>query len=186
MTIIMRYRTCLQPFFKQSILCVIVFLSFGVDGFSQSAPYAESNFWDKVQFGGGLGLGFGSGFFNATISPTAVYRINNAFSTGAGLNFTYASEKNFYESYVVGASLLALFNPIREIQLSSEFQQSFVSRNYDSRTFFRDEDYWVSALFLGIGFNTGNVTVGIQYDVLFDRERSVFGEAWYPFVRVFF
>lgn len=163
---------------------IIFLLSFSSQ--SQSLYNDNSNFWNQVQFGGGIGLGFGSGFFNATISPTAIYRFNESFSAGTGLNFTYASESNFYESYVIGASALALFNPIREIQLSSEFQQSFVSRNYDSRTLFADEDYWVSALFLGIGFNTGNVTVGIQYDVLFDRERSVFGEAWYPFVRVFF
>lgn len=168
------------------ILIPFIIFSITLNSQSQTLSTNDTNFWDQVQFGGGLGLGFGSGFFNATISPTAIYRFNEKFSAGTGLNFTYASEKNFYESYVVGASALALFNPIREIQLSSEFQQSFVSRNYDSRTFLSDEDYWVSALFLGIGFNTGNVTVGIQYDVLFDRQRSVFGEAWYPFVRVFF
>ena len=139
-----------------------------------------------MRFGGSLGLGFGDGYFNASITPSAVYDFNSYVSAGTAVNFSYVNEKNFFESYVVGISLLGLFNPIPEIQLSVEPQQSYVSRNFDSRTGFPDENYWVSALFLGAGFNAGNVTFGIQYDVLHDPNRSIFIDAWYPFVRVFF
>ncbi|MEM1001226.1 MAG: alpha-ketoglutarate decarboxylase [Bacteroidota bacterium] len=152
---------------------------------SQSLNNNEPNFWDNVRFGGSLGLGFGDGYFNGTITPSAVYDFNRYVSVGTAVNFSYVYERDFFESYVVGISLFGLFNPIPEIQLSVEPQQSFVTRNFDPRTEFADENYWVSALFLGAGFNTGNVTIGIQYDVLHDPGRSIFIDAWYPFVRVF-
>lgn len=153
---------------------------------AQNLNSNEPQFWDHVRFGGALGLGFGDGYFNATVTPSAVYDFNRYVSAGTAVNFSYVYERNFFESYVVGISLLGLFNPIPEIQFSVEPQQSFVSRNFDSRTGFADENYWVSALFLGAGFNTGNVTIGIQYDVLHDPARSIFIDAWYPFVRIFF
>lgn len=146
----------------------------------------SSNFWDNVQFGGGIGLGFGNGYFTGSISPIGVYRFNEYVSTGVGLNFTYADEKNFYNSFVVGGSVLGIFNPTPQIQLSTEFQQSKVNRNFDANVPFEDDNYWVSGLFLGAGYTTGNVTVGIQYDVLYDRDKSIYGDAWFPFVRVLF
>jgi hypothetical protein len=170
---------------KHSIV-FILFLSSAELSHAQT-PYAEEpRFGDKVRFGGSVGLGFGDGFFNASITPSAVYDFNRYISAGTAVNFSYVSERNFYESYVVGISLLGLFNPIPEVQISVEPQQSYVSRNWATSTGEPDENYWVSALFLGAGFNTGNVTIGIQYDVLHDPGRSIFTDAWFPFVRVFF
>lgn len=153
---------------------------------AQSLNNEPSNFWNNVSYGISGGGSFSSGNADATLSPVGVYRFNPYASVGSSLNFAYAKRKNSYESYVIGISLLGIFNPIPEIQLSVEPQQSFVSRNFDSRTEFTDENYWVSSLFLGVGFNAGNVTVGIQYDVLHDPGRSVFIDAWHPFLRVFF
>jgi hypothetical protein len=31
-----------------------------------------------------------------------------------------------------------------------------------------------------------NVTIGARYNVLFDKDKNVYGEAFMPFVRVFF
>lgn len=153
---------------------------------AQSLDSNDISFWDNVRYGGAFGLGFGSGYFDATLSPTAIYNFNQYAAIGSALNFTYAKRDNLYESYVVGISFLGIFSPIPEIQLSVEPQQSFVSRNFAAATTTPDEDYWVGALFLGAGYNMGNVTIGIQYDVLYDQGRSVFSDAWYPFFRVFF
>jgi hypothetical protein len=175
--------------YKHSLpLLISFFLTLGYGTkLEAQAPYNEAyDFWDNVRFGGGLGLGFGNGYFNGSITPTAVYDFNRYVSAGTAINFSYVKERDFFESYVVGFSLMGLFNPIPEVQLSVEPQQSYVSRNYSSRTEFEDENYWVSALFLGAGFNAGNVTFGIQYDVLHDPNRSIFVDAWFPFVRVFF
>ena len=147
----------------------------------------NSSFSDNVRFGGGIGLSFGNEFFSGTLEPSAIYQINPIFAVGAGLNFTYNSQKDFYKSTIIGGTLTALVNPFPNIQLSSEFQQLHVNRKYDNdRPLFNDEKYWSPALLLGIGFQTNHVTVGVRYDVLYDDDKSIYGTAWSPFIRVYF
>ena len=147
-----------------------------------------NQFWEKVQFGGGLGLGIGSGYTDISVMPSAIYNVNEIVAVGMGLQFGYLSSKNYYNSYVYGGSVITLVNPIPEIQLSAELEQVRVNTKYESnnsRPSFSD-NYWNTALFLGAGYRTGNVTIGARYDVLFDDERSLYGSAFMPFVRVYF
>lgn len=149
---------------------------------SQSA----TDFWNHVRFGGGIGLSFGDGFFSGTLAPSAIYEFNRQFALGVGLNGTYNKQKNTYKSTVLGASLIGLFNPIPEIQLSAEFEELNVSRNWDDRFARANENYWYPALFVGVGFRSRNVAVGIRYDVLYDKGKSIYADPWAPFVRVYF
>ncbi|WP_198551081.1 alpha-ketoglutarate decarboxylase [Olleya sp. 1-3] len=148
-------------------------------------PQEKSEFWKNVRFGGGLGLSTGSNFFSATLAPTAIYQFDNAFALGVGLNGTYNKSKNVYKSTILGASILGLYSPIRDIQLSGEFEQNHVNRNFDNPAF-ADDTYWVPSLFIGAGYTTNNVTIGVRYDVLFDDSKSIYANALVPFVRVFF
>ena len=148
----------------------------------------NSAFWDKIQFGGGLGLGIGSGYTDISVMPSAIYNINEIVAVGVGLQFGYLSSKNYYKSYIYGGSVVGLVNPIPEIQLSAELEQVRVNTDYkanNNRPSFSD-DYWNIALFLGAGYRTGNVTIGGRYDILFNNERSLYGSAFMPFVRVYF
>lgn len=146
----------------------------------------QSNFWDHVHFGGGIGLGFGNGFFSGTLAPSAIYQFNPQFALGVGLNGTYNKRKNWYNSTILGGSVMALYNVIPEIQLSAEFEELHVKRNFELDGGNRTDRYWIPALFVGAGFRAGNVTVGIRYDVLYNNGKSVYGNAFVPFVRVYF
>ena len=146
----------------------------------------KSDFWNQVRFGGGLGLNIGNGFFSATITPSGLYEFDNTFSLGLGLNATFNSQKNTYKSTILGGSLIGLANVIPELQLSAEFEQLNVDRNYNVNLNIEDENYWVPALFLGIGYRQGNITLGIRYDVLHDDEQSIYIDPWMPFVRFYF
>lgn len=148
----------------------------------------KDNFWDKVQFGGGLGLGFGSGYTDISVMPSAIYNVNQIVAVGVGLQFGYLNSRNYYESYVYGGSLITLVNPIPEIQLSAELEQLRVNTNYDARNDFPQysDNFWNTALYLGAGYRTGNVTIGARYDVLYDPDRSLYGSGFMPFVRVYF
>lgn len=150
----------------------------------------KSDFWNHVAIGGGVGLSFGSGFFSGTIAPSAIYRFNPQVALGLGLNYTYNEDKDFYRSSIIGASIIGFYNPIREIQLSAEFEQLNVNRNYFNTVLNFDEDYWYPALFLGAGYSirTGKVStaIGIRYDVLYDRNKSIYADPWAPFIRVYF
>lgn len=147
----------------------------------------KSDFWQHVRFGGGIGLGFGDGYFSGTLAPSAIYEFNSQFAMGVGLNGTYNSRKDYYKSFIVGGSLLGLYSPIPQIQLSAEFEELNVNRDWDNRYFLNeDENYWYPALYLGGGYRAQNVTIGLRFDVLYDSDKSIYGTSWMPFVRVYF
>lgn len=160
---------------------IFITLAFSQD----NMPKEKSDFWKHVRFGGGIGLSTGSNLFSATLAPSAIYDFDNQFSLGVGLSGTYFTRKNIFKSTILGGSIISLFNPIQEIQLSGEFEQNHVSRNFDDAAI-QDDEYWIPALFVGAGYRTRNVTIGVRYDVLYDDNKSIYANAWAPFVRVYF
>jgi len=152
---------------------------------SNEISKTKSEFWSKVRLGGGIGLNFGNSYTNIAISPSGVYQFNEQFAGGIGLNGNYSSKKNDFDATVLGASLIGLFKPIREIQLSAEFEQNNV--NYKDKIFNSNTNYWTPALFLGAGYSIGDFgAIGMRYDVLYNDRKSVYGTAFIPFIRVFF
>jgi hypothetical protein len=153
-------------------------------GHAQPSP-RNSVFWDQVQFGGNVGLGFGNNSFNASIAPSAIYQATEQLGLGVGVNFNYAK---FQDAKLVayGGSAISLFNPIRALQLSAEMEQLRVHRVLELDGGNREEQYWSPALFLGIGYGNRNVTLGIRYNVLHDQQKSIYADALMPFVRVYF
>ncbi len=170
---------------------VVFIIFFGLIGDTSIAQVNKnnisSNFWSRVRFGGGFGLSFGDGVFSGTLAPSAIYLFDSQFALGTGLSVTYFERKNLFKSTVLGGSLIGLFNPIPEVQISSELEQLNVNRNYDEAFVTNpDDNYWYSALFLGAGYRSGNFTIGIRYDVLYDEDKSIYADPWMPFIRVFF
>lgn len=151
-----------------------------------NVPTQQNDFWRHVQFGGGIGMSFGSGYTDITISPSAIYNINSIVAVGTSLQFGYVSAKNDYTSTLYGASLIGLINPIPQIQFSAELEEINVHTDYQYVGANISESFWNTALYLGAGYRTGNVTVGIRYDVLFDDNKSYYSDAFMPFVRVYF
>ena len=145
----------------------------------------KSEFWSKVRFGGGIGLNFSSGYTNIAISPSGIYQFNDQFALGVGLIGNYSSRKNDFNATVLGGSLIGLFKPISELQLSAEFEQNNV--NYKDKIYNSNTNYWTPALFLGAGYTIGDFgAIGMRYDVLYNDRKSVYGTAFIPFIRVFF
>lgn len=170
---------------KISTKCLFIFLLF----FSLQLTAQEKHkapFWSKVKFGGGIGLSFGDGFFSGTLAPSAIYNVNKTVALGVGLNGTYNKQKNVYSSTVLGGSLLSLVNVLNGFQLSAEFEALNVYRKYKNNLLLPDENYTYPALFLGAGYRNGGVTFGLRYDVLYDKDKSIYASALLPFVRVYF
>ncbi|WP_264548674.1 hypothetical protein [Flavobacterium sp. N2820] len=172
-----------------TLLLTIVFL-FGF----KSEIYAQENtqiktksdFWKHVQFGGGLGLGFGNGYADIMVAPSAIYNFNSYFSAGLGAQYNYVKQRNFYSANMYGGSLIALFHPIEELQISSELEQLRVNRTFEDSFGSEKQDFWNTALFLGAGYRNQNVTIGIRYNVLHKDRDNIYAEAFMPFVRIYF
>lgn len=147
----------------------------------------NNDFSKNIRFGGGLGLGFGSGYTDIMVAPSAIYQINETVAVGVSLQGSYVDSKNYYTSFMYGGSLIGLVNPIPEIQLSAELEQLRVNNTYKNHNGPNYEhDFWNTALFLGAGYHTGIVTVGIRYNVLYQKKDDVYGGAYMPFIRVYF
>ena len=169
-----------------SIYGIIFMILLFCSHITYSQQKSTNDFWQNVRFGGGIGLGFGNGFFSGTLAPNAIYEFNRQFGLGIGLNGTINSQKNIYKSTILGGSLIALINPINEIQLSAEYEQLNVNRVYNSALNLADDNYWSPALFVGAGYRSGNVIFGVRYDLLYDVDKSIYADAWAPFVRFYF
>lgn len=161
------------------LLFVFLFLSGAPEAQSQSAAAGQ---W---RFGGGLGLSFGRDAFQIGVSPSALYQANEYLALGAGLNYTHA-KFNDYKLNAWGGSLIGLATPLPFLQLSAEFEELHVNRTFSYPMATMEESYWVPALYLGAGYASGPVTVGVRYDVLYDSGRSLYANAWSPFIRVYF
>lgn len=160
----------------KNLLCVCaLFLALPVSAQSEDK---------KFQIGGGLGLNFGSGFTDLTISPSVIYNFNRYVAAGVGLQGSYVRVRDNYESYIYGGSLIALLAPVEQIQVSAELEQLRVNTNFTGTTI--DDNFWNTALYLGVGYRAENVTIGIRYNVLYRESRSVYSEPYMPFIRVYF
>ena len=170
------------PIFKILIFGVLILT---ITETKAQTTSTQSEFWKKVQFGGGLSLNFGSGFTNVGVSPSMLYNVNEYFSVGTGLQVSYVSAKNNYSSLIYGVNVLTLFNPIENIQLSVDLEQLKVDTTFDNSAFGK-QSFWNTGLWLGAGYRTNNITIGGRYNVLFNKDKSVFSDAFLPFVRVYF
>lgn len=85
-----------------------------------------------------------------------------------------------------GGSLIALFNPMEELQISTELEQLRVDRTYSGASGNNSAGFWNTALFVGAGYRNENVTMGLRYNVLHKDRENIYTEAFMPFVRVLF
>ncbi len=175
----------ISRFPRIKMLLFVIFLVISTIATFAQDPKPKSAFWSQVRFGGGLGLGFTNGGFNAAVSPSAIYQVNDQFAAGLSLNFNYA-KFNDDKLLAFGGSVLTLYNPIRYIQLSAELEQLRINRSFDDGTIRLENDYWSPALFLGVGYTNNFMTIGIRYNVLHDDNESIYANDWMPFVRVYF
>ncbi len=170
------------------LLTIVVLFSFKSEIFAQQIPEnkTKSDFWNHVQFGGGLGLGFGNGYADIMVAPSAIYNFNQYVSAGLGVQYNYVKQRDLYKANMYGGSVVALFNPIEELQISTELEQLRVNRTFNDSFGNDSQDFWNTALFLGAWYRNDNITLGIRYNVLHRDRDNIYAEAFMPFVRIYF
>ncbi|WP_235924308.1 hypothetical protein [Flavobacterium lotistagni] len=165
----------------------LIFLCFSIAGAAQKK---NSDFWEHVQFGGGFGLSVGNDYTDISLAPSAIYNFNQYFAAGVGLQGSFIKVKTRepylegYKSYLYGGSLIGLITPIEEIQISAELEQLRVNQEFNVIDYSRN--FWNTALNIGLGYHSDNVTVGVRYNVLYSEDDLVYSDAFMPFVRIYF
>ncbi len=148
-------------------------------------PKEETGGSNPWQFYGGFGLGWNNNEFYVNLLPGVTYRLFPRFRLGGNLQFTYISRKRLSGTtrwYIYGYDLLALYVPVRYMELSADFQQSFVNQNISGNQLSRK----VEAFYLGAAFRSGHVAIGMRYDLLYKKGESLYDSPFLPFVRVYF
>ena len=154
----------------------------------KSAP----TFQPSWSFGGNLGMSFWNDGTDIFLAPKAYYHLSPKFIAGVGLTYVYSDGEYFtnsiggvkyynFHSNSFGVSTSALFRPFPFLQLSAEYE--------GLQTEWRgvvDDSYWNNAIYLGASFVTGNFSFGFRYDVIYDENKSVYGDAWTPFIGFYF
>lgn len=172
--------------FLKIYLFIFILFCFSLTSTSQTFSSSSGNdFWSNLRYGGSLGLGFGGDYFTGSLAPSAIYPFNEYFSTGVGLNLIYVNDDH-YKAFVYGGSVLGILAPIQQLQFSVEFEQLRVNRQLKIYDETLEENYWYPALFLGGGYVVRNVTIGVRYDILYKEDKSIYGSAFMPFIRVYF
>lgn len=170
-----------------TILISMLFYTSIIFGQNTNTAKQKSDFWEHVQFGGAVALNFGTNYTEVTLAPGAIYNFNQYFALGTGLQGTFIKSKGSYDSQIFGVNVIGLFNPISQIQLSAEIEELHINytENVSPGVTFKD-NYWNTGVFLGAGYRSGNATIGVRYNVTFNRDRNIYADAWMPFVRVYF
>ncbi len=97
-----------------------------------SVQREKSRFSDKIFFGGGLGLQFGT-LTLIDISPVVGYRITEKFETGLGFTYKYYRFKDYYvdnytgisydlKSNIIGGSIFARYHITESIFAHTEYE----------------------------------------------------------------
>ena len=157
-------------------ILLFCFLFCSITSFSQ-----ENNFWENVRVGGTFGFSFGNNITTLSISPSAVYDFNEEFSFGGSIGYSH-NKSGDYSANMYTASVITMYRPIRQIEFSAELLQSYVSKTIGSS----EDNYSYPSLNIGAAYITGKVTFGVQYDVLYKKDKSIYANAISPFIRVFF
>ena len=170
------------------LLAIVFLFGFKFEIYAQETPEikTKSDFLNRLQFGGGLGLGIGNGYADIMVAPSAIYNFNSYVSAGLGVQYNYVKQRDLYKANMYGGSLIALFNPMEELQISTELEQLRINRTFNDALGNDSQDFWNTALFIGAGYRNENVTVGVRYNVLHKDRDNIYAEAFMPFVRIYF
>jgi hypothetical protein len=166
-------------------LALVLLLAFSITMQSQETQY-QDRFIDHVRFGGSINMGFGSNHSFFVLAPSAIYDFSDAVSAGLSAKYMYFKNKSLitHTTNLFGGSVLTLFRPSPGIQLSAEFEQLRLSRKINIQDAVDD---WQSALFVGAEYVTGNIAMGLRYDLLYDKaENLIYPSALSPVFRVYF
>ncbi|RLD23884.1 MAG: hypothetical protein DRI71_04175 [Bacteroidetes bacterium] len=158
-----------------------LFLLFTTVAFAQKGEYVvdqESNWQDRIYFGGGMGLSGGSGYTMISLSPIVGYMISNRLSGGVGITYQYYKSGDFSDNRY-GGQLFMRMNVIKQIFAYGSYE--FI--NYSTGFTLDGPRETVARLPLGIGMsqplgNRSSINFLAAYDVLWDDQLRVYNSPW--------
>lgn len=176
---------------KKIILLSLVTVAFAANAqIGTSTQVGGEN--SKWTVGGSAGLGgsFGGngGGTSVYLSPRVGYKVTESLEAGLAGSFNWSNSK-YYSATTLGIGPFANYYIARNFYVSGMFQEYFFNQKdkYSNVKYSGEE----AALYLGGGYmqkigERAYLQIGGMYNVLYDKEKSVFGGGFIPNVGVVF
>ena len=170
---------------KTKYIFIPLFLLFATVAFAQKGGYTvdkESNWQDRMYFGGGFGLSGGSWGTSISLSPIVGYMVSNRVSVGIGATYQYYKYQNGIYDYTDnrwGMQFFGRVNLIKQIFAYAEY--SFLNYSYYGDT---NDRRVANRLPLGLGISQplgprSALNLVAAYDVLYDsQDQSAYASPW--------
>lgn len=140
----------------------------------------ENNIWDKLYFGGNIGLQFGTRATVLQFSPLVGYIISKRFSAGGIIHYMYLKGRNTQGFSVYGLAPFARFMITNDFFAIGEV--ALLNLPPRNQTFF-GERTWVTLPMLGVGYffrlgTKSGFIISLMYNFNYLNPNSILG----PFV----
>ncbi|MEP2279230.1 MAG: hypothetical protein ABJI11_07340, partial [Maribacter sp.] len=100
---------------------------------------------------------------------------------------SYISLKDIQKTTTFGANVIGEYNLSPKITTLLEFAQLKVNRTQETLAGDIKDDFWESALFVGLAYNINNkISLGAKLNLLYDNDDSVYTSPILPFVNITF
>lgn len=140
-------------------------------------------FKEKLFFGGGLGLQFGT-YTLIDVSPIVGYKVTPKIQPGVRFTYQYQSNQtNNYSTYRYGGSAFLRLFPIESFFLQAEAE----GLNIEWFTTTTEERLWIENYFVGAGyFQKLGKRSGTYFTVLWNLNESKYSPYTNPVIRIGF
>ena len=176
---------------KSGIVIIILLLC-------TSKSYSQSiNPFDKITFGGSIGVGISNDYWNIGITPQIGYKLTDNFQVGGGIGYQYRGNKDNdrdfnnqryhykYSESSVSFNLFARYFPIKYITMSvrPEIMRTWYSETIGD-TKFKDNKF-APAVIVGAGIYSYPMLLEINYELVQDDyspySKNIFFSAGFSF-----
>lgn len=132
---------------------------------------------DKLIFGGDIGFGISSNYWNVGISPQIGYKLTDKFHIGAGMTYIHGQSKDDvfdYKENSVGLNLFAHYYPWKKLvfrlkpEIMSTWYKSDVTIVSESGSYYEKytENKFVPAVIIGGGLHFKPVILLLNYELV--------------------
>lgn len=144
------------------------------------SPEDQSEFWDKVFVGGGLGAQFGT-YTAVEVSPVIGYQINERLQAGLSFTYRYYEDKKLrFSTNTYGGGVFTRVFILENVFAHAEYE----ALNGEWKP---DKDrYFINSLFIGGGYmqRIGNNFAGLM--ILYNINDSAYNPYINPVIRATF
>lgn len=139
---------------------------------------------EKLIFGGDIGFGISSNYWNIGISPQVGYKLTDRFHVGAGVSYLHGQSKNDtyydYNENSVGLNLFAHYHPWKKIVFRAKPEIMYTWYKFDWEFEAGSKvskgkntgDTFVPAVVVGAGLHLKPVMLLLNYELIQDNYSS--------------